>query len=1023
MAQSTTKKEIELVIKGIDELKKTQESFDKLLVTIKKVNTELEEMSKIKLTNVTKEFNKLNKAVYDTNTNVKQVNANLRKTASMNVKNKTVVELNKDVKHTQIDSKALNKELQKVKNTNVNNGSAKKLASDTEKATKAEKELGKATQNTTNQMKKQTGTTRLLSDSMLSLQTNATILAVGTTSLISAFGAVDSVVRELSYQFTSGAESANTMSVGLSDLAESGIFTAEQLAQLNTVTALTSFSLKDTADALLDLSKSGFDAAEAVGILTTSMMIADMENANLQATTHALVGTMNAFGMELATSETAVEDFNAAANQMVLAADLTANSVSDLTYGMRYMAPVANVLNMTFEETVALVATLGEAGLEASKGARTLASGLVRLIKPTEEVAAEMDKLNISLFTASGAFVGIVPLVQQMEEAFKGMTAEQQAMSMATLFGVEAIKSWNAVLAYGSENLQILITELEKCGDSATYMAEKFLQVSLGLDSQGLAEYTAELANLNTQAEKVTYTLETMASNNPAKFLEVMTEEVKKLALAFGEDLTKVVADLVVKWLPEIKQLFSDIDQAITDLAETLGIIEPGENFDTSALAAQAIVFTIIAGAVTLLVGAVKNFIIPGFKFVLIWKLLVAMLDLLKDLGITFEQLAKSIFLLTAAFLSFKLVKGVARGLEIILNNIYRGIDLFGKSTHDLTKNQHAKNKSIWARFFSDIGKLTKTSFGKLNKHFGLEYTLLGAATGKFMGIVNKIFGNGFSGVVKIAGEGFKKLTGTSVKGLLVAFVPFLKWGVALNTACKIIFEDFDGIVKESLERLEGNFVGLTNFISDVKSNGWAAAWANATEVVQDEAWNMENEDGFLDIAENVALMCTTVQNLANKEWAAAWESFSSIVANNFGEILSGAQRFVTELSNILAEGLGWLQDKMGWGETKTGGATGSANPNPDADAFGQSTLSTLTANATMMVDGMVSMLSPTPVLSTGTGDYYSSDFNGNSNYDQSTNSIVNNNNNSSMVVNYYAQEQNVSSEFTNMIKKLRGEQ
>lgn len=1021
MAQSTTNKEIELVIKGIDELDKAQKKFDELLVIVKEVNKELNKMSNFKTTNLRSEFGKLNTTIKTTNTTTRSLNKELQKTGVVSVDNKSVNKLNENITKTDKNVKELNKDLKEVKTTDVNNGSAKQLASDTNKAAKAEKELAAQTTKATTAMNKQTGATKRLSSGMLSLQTNATLLAVGTAGLVAGVQSVDSVVRELTYQFSAADDAAGTLSVGLGDLATSGIFTAEQMAALNTVTALTSFSLKDTADALLDLAKSGFDAAEAVGILTTSMMIADMENASLQGTVHALVGTMNAFGMSLSTSETAVEDFNAAANQMVLAADLTSNSVSDLTYGMRYMAPVANVLNMTFEETVALVATLGNAGLEASKGARTLASGLLRLIKPTEEVASEMEKLNIALFTASGEFVGIVPLVEQMEKAFAGMTEQQEALSMATLFGVEAIKSWNAVIEFGSVELQKLITELEKCGDSATYMAEKFLQVSLGLDSEGLASYVAELEKLDTTAQKVTYSLEVMAENNAPKFLEVLTEEVKKLALAFGEDLINVLAELAVKWLPEVKQLCTDIDKAVTDLMVTLGRIEPGENFDTSALVAQGVVFAIIAGAITLLVGAVTNFIIPGFKFFLIWKGFVAIIDKLKDLGVTFEELARAITLVTVAILGFRLIRGIIKGLTRGLNFMYRGIDKFYKDTDKLTKDSQKKSKSTWSRFFDDMGKLSKVAFGALNKLFSKEFKFLGKITGKGLGVINKIFGKGMGGLNKVVKLGLKKTGGSFVKGLAFMFVPFLKWGVILNGLAKIVFEDFEGIISESLERLKGNFEDLTAFLGDVKQNGWEIAWNNLTNKVMNETDEME--DGILDIGDTFVILIDMLGDLVEGDWAGVWEGLKLIATNAFDDILTSAQSFVTELSNILAEGLGWLQDKMGWGDTVTTGASGSANPNPDARTFTSETMNSLTSSASMFLNGLVPMSAPQVVIpNVGGGDYYSSDFGGNANYDQSSNSIVNHNNNSNVVVNYYAKEENVSSEFVNMINKLRGE-
>ena len=81
------------------------------------------------------------------------------------------------------------------------------------------------------------------------------------------------------------------------------------------------------------------------------------------------------------------------ADVLAEAANRTNAGVEDMGEAMKYIAPVANAMGLSLEETAAAVGILADVGIKGSQALTTLRGTLTRLTKPTDDMVAVMERL------------------------------------------------------------------------------------------------------------------------------------------------------------------------------------------------------------------------------------------------------------------------------------------------------------------------------------------------------------------------------------------------------------------------------------------------------------------------------------------------------------------------------------------------------------------------------------------------------------------------------------------------------
>ncbi|XOQ12634.1 MAG: Phage-related tail protein [Shouchella clausii] len=252
------------------------------------------------------------------------------------------------------------------------------------------------------------------------------------------------------------AEEMAKMEAQAKELGESTVFSASQAAEAQAFLAMAGWEVADIYDAmpgLLNLAAAGQMELGRTADITSNIMQAFAINAN---------------------------EAGRVSDVLAEAASNSNTDIEMLGEAMEYAAPTANVFGWSLEETTAALMSFGDAGIQGGKAGQAWSTSLQRLSKPTRQMRNLMEELNIQMFDSEGVMKPLPELVGEIEKATKGMTDEQQANVITTLFGNQAFKHWAILLEEGSEELANTTEQLENSEGAAQNMADTMLDNAYG---------------------------------------------------------------------------------------------------------------------------------------------------------------------------------------------------------------------------------------------------------------------------------------------------------------------------------------------------------------------------------------------------------------------------------------------------------------------------------------------------------------------------------------------------------------
>src|SRR5699024_299423 len=81
-----------------------------------------------------------------------------------------------------------------------------------------------------------------------------------------------------------------------------------------------------------------------------------------------------------------------------------------------------------------------------------------------------MESLGISVFDTEGNLKDMPSVIAEMEKGLKGMTAQQEAATLQTIFGADASSAWSILIGEGSDKLGVFSKELANSEGVASEM-------------------------------------------------------------------------------------------------------------------------------------------------------------------------------------------------------------------------------------------------------------------------------------------------------------------------------------------------------------------------------------------------------------------------------------------------------------------------------------------------------------------------------------------------------------------------
>lgn len=185
-----------------------------------------------------------------------------------------------------------------------------------------------------------------------------------------------------------GNESGKTMQVMGKDIEKLALTTEHSFTQI--------------AEAQLGISKAGIRGAEGLEVLKHALDLATVAGEEQGAVSEGLINILNAFGM-------GTEDAGYAANVMSRALNETILNLEEYLEAMKYSAPVASQLGVSFEELSAIIGILAQTGQRGSLAGTGLRNVLLNMLKLTPETAKSLEKVKIEE-------MGVTQLLETLHE-------------------------------------------------------------------------------------------------------------------------------------------------------------------------------------------------------------------------------------------------------------------------------------------------------------------------------------------------------------------------------------------------------------------------------------------------------------------------------------------------------------------------------------------------------------------------------------------------------------------------------
>lgn len=288
-------------------------------------------------------------------------------------------------------------------------------------------------------------------------------------------------------------------------------------------------SATQAAEGMDRLAAAGYDANQVVGVMPSVITAAVASGEDLATTSDVVSNALNIWNLK---QGDIAQNAMRVADVVQMAANKSSLGMADFGLAMQYAGAPAATLNVSIEQLATAMAIMKNNGIEASTIGTSLRSVFSRLSEPPKPAAEAIEALGLQVKDASGNFLGLQPIVEQLRGKILNLSNTEQVAYAKALAGEEAYSGLLALVKTAPEEYQAL----QNAMDSATGSSQAQFEVMKG--------------TLKNSIDGMLGSLESLAIN----FGSVLTPQIKAMTDAIGG-----FADMINTISPETKLLIGDI--------------------------------------------------------------------------------------------------------------------------------------------------------------------------------------------------------------------------------------------------------------------------------------------------------------------------------------------------------------------------------------------------------------------------------------------------------------------------------
>ena len=356
---------------------------------------------------------------------------------------------------------------------------------------------------------------------------------------------------------------------------------------MKSAAASSTYGMSDAATATLNFARAGLSAEQAASALAPAMALAAGEGGELDTVSAGLVATINGFHGSFDDAAKYADVFANACNNSAL-------DVNSLSTAMSVAAPIFSSAGYSVKDAALYMGVMANNGIEANKAANSLKTGMARLISPSKEGAAMMEKLGISVTNADGSMKDSVQIQKELHDSFSTLSESEQIAAASAIFGKNQMAPWLALINTAPGDVDALSQALDKEGTAMEMQsammsgfAGSIEQLKSGLDVllTSLGEALAPII------QKVVAGLQVLVNwfNNLSPQMQTVIATIGVIVAAIGPVLV----------------ILGTIASAIGSIISLVGTLGP-------ALGALGGIFTALTGPVGIVIAIIAALIAIG---------------------------------------------------------------------------------------------------------------------------------------------------------------------------------------------------------------------------------------------------------------------------------------------------------------------------------------------------------------------------------------------------------------------------
>ncbi|EAA4933253.1 phage tail tape measure protein, partial [Salmonella enterica subsp. enterica] len=347
----------------------------------------------------------------------------------------------------------------------------------------------------------------------------------------------------------------------------------------------TAASADDAAGAQIIIAKAGGDAAaiQAATPVTLNMALANQRS--MEENAQLLLGTKASFQLSN-------DDVSHVGDVLSATMNKSAADFQGLSDALTYLGPVAKTAGVSLEQAAAMTGVLHDNNIRGSMAGTGSSAVVTRLQAPTGKAWDALKELGVKTSDKKGNMRPLFTILKEIQASFDKhkLGTSQKGEYLKTIFGEEALKSANVLLAAAASGKLDTLTATLKASDGKTEELVKIMQDNLGGDFKEFqSAYEAVGTDLFDQQEGA---------------LRKLTQTATKYVLKLDG------------WIQKNKSLASTIGLIVGGALALIGIIGAiglvawpvitGINAIIAAAGAMGAIFTTVGSAVMTAIGAIS---------------------------------------------------------------------------------------------------------------------------------------------------------------------------------------------------------------------------------------------------------------------------------------------------------------------------------------------------------------------------------------------------------------------------------